>query len=102
MKFYSLHNSNRDVRLAINICQLVDDLLFSLGGFINALKRNTKYEEECQERFDAWMCDHDYKEIDRKWLKEKVGDQLKLAWNNRAGKIDSKGKVVEWYKTHQK
>lgn len=45
-------DSDKDLYLSVNICQLVDDLLVALRSFIADLKNNPTYAEECDKRLD--------------------------------------------------
>ena len=98
MKFYSLQHSNRDVRLVINICQLVDDLLVSLDNFMAELRKDKDYREECESRIDDCGNIHEYTQIKSKFLRGAVRKQIKLAWERRSGEIDHLGNVIKRYK----
>ena len=79
---------------------LVDDLIISLETFIVELKKNNKYAEECWYRIEECMGRHEYSTIDSAWVRDEVKKQIKAAWYDRAGKMDSKGNIVEWYQNN--
>lgn len=90
LKFYSVKGSNRDVHLVINICQLVDDLLFALDSYIQDLKSNARYREECEQRLDNVAGRRDCMALPKTNQTRKIAirDQIKRAWVERAGDID--------------
>ncbi len=88
LKFYSVKGSNRDVRLVINICQLVDDLISALDSFIRDVKSNALYRQECEERLDSVAGIHDCMALKTNAArKTAIRGEIKNAWEHRAGEI---------------
>lgn len=88
MKFYSVRGSNRDVRLVINTCQLVDDLIFALDSFIQDLKSTEHYRKECEKRIDTIAGMHDCMALKTNATrKAAIRGEIKKAWEDRAGEI---------------
>jgi len=94
MKFYSMENRNRDIILVINTCQLVDDLILALDKFIEKLKNSKNSLIQFEDRIDECGGIRSFVEIENKTIRLIVGEQIKLAWNNRSGEINSKGNVI--------
>jgi len=89
LKFYSLRGSNRDVRLIINTCQLVDDLLTALDCFLKDLRADTAYRDECERRLDDLAGRHDCMALPtNNTRKMAIRSQIKNAWEQRAGEME--------------
>lgn len=90
LKFYSVKGSNRDVRLIINTCQLIDDLLMALDYFLKDLQTDTRYRNECEQRLDDLAGRHDCMALPKTGNTRKMAirSQIKNAWEQRAGEMD--------------
>jgi hypothetical protein len=92
MKFFPLRGKRATLRLNINICQLVDDLLESLASLIRELKRNSNRKKECEARINEYGIPHDiFKKVRGSSRQGLIKHQIELAWLNRAERINIKG-----------
>ena len=97
MKIYSMQGRPNDLYLVVNICQLVDDLLFALDSLISRMKADKKYKAECEARLNQLGGVEEYSRIERKESRDAVKKQIEVAWAKRAGEINEKGIVLERY-----
>lgn len=80
MTFVREKGSSRHLLLIVNICQLADDLLFSLDNFIKALKKDKKMRTVCENQLNEIGSIREYKTIQNKSIQSAIKDQLELAW----------------------
>lgn len=97
MKIHSMQGKARDLYLVVNICQLVDDLLFALDSLISRMKTDKNYKKECEVRLNQLGGVKEYTEIRNQKGQNGVKKQIELAWNTRAGEIDHSGTVIRRY-----
>ncbi len=92
MKFFPLKGKMATLRLNINICQLVDDLLESLASLVAELKQDRRRKRECEARISEYGIPCDIvKKVSGRSRQDLIKHQIELAWLNRAEKINLKG-----------
>lgn len=97
LKFYSMRGTNK-VYLVLNICQLVDDLLFALDELMNRMKSDKRYRSQCEQRLNEKSDFFHYESISGKERPNIVKKQIESAWGNRSGEINKEGKVINRFK----
>lgn len=91
MKFFPMHGKKATLYLCINICQLVDDLLSALDGFIQKLKSEERLERECSRRIADLDKPQEYKTNQRSASRQAAYEQIRKAWQMRSEEIDRRG-----------
>jgi hypothetical protein len=97
MKFYRMAGKRATLHLALNLCQLADDLATSLNSFIVKLKWDSSYRRACQRRLDGLLAIKDANfanSIQGSSRRSTIIGQIQLAWNTRAGRINDKGETL--------
>ncbi|NYT00554.1 MAG: hypothetical protein GKB99_02375 [Methanocellales archaeon] len=94
MKFFPLERKRSTLRLNINICQLVDDLLKSLDNLIVDIKRNRSLKIECEKRLNEYSFPRKLTKVRGTKRQNDIKKQIELAWENRSETINKNGEPV--------
>jgi len=80
-------NSNRDLYLNINVCQLVDDLLVALQSFITKLESDSNFANQCDKRLYIIRAMKSYKDLQgNQNYKANIKAQIIKCWGARIQK----------------
>lgn len=97
LKFY-YKDTVDNIYLVVNICQLVDDLIYALDSFIRKLKSDKSYKKSCENRLKEVGVVESTECILRAESKRAVRKQIELARENLCGEINEKGDVIKRFK----
>ena len=95
MLCFPMEGKKNTVYIVINVCQLSDDLLIALDNFIQQLKKNKKWEKECQNRIKEMLSLHDLNTISGKNRIKVIEKEIKSRWPKKGGILDQKLNVIK-------
>jgi len=97
MKIINKQGNKNILYLAVNICQLADDLLIAFDKFVDMIEKDPSFENECLRRLQRVMEPKNCMTLKKVGIrtKEKLRSQIFLAKCSTEGELEEK--QVKWY-----
>lgn len=95
MKVYAMQGHRNHLRLVVNTCQLVDDLLSSVDKLTKKMRREPKFKMKCEQQLNKMGSHQRYIKIEDKDCRAAVEKQIRLAHTECSGYVDRKWNVIE-------